>query len=134
MKNPELYVGRELILVGGLYRRGPAPVRTTVIRKVGREYFYVADDMTTSEHSWLKFRKSDWSWTGDKNWSYKLYETIEDYKTQRILDYRQTQLETFFRRWDYRHKVDDQTINTIYELMVQKGYIKDEPPVIELNN
>lgn len=134
MKNPELYVGRELILVGGLYRRGPAPVRTTVIRKVGREYFYVADDMTTSEHSWLKFRKSDWSWTGDQNWSYRLYETIEDYKTQRILDYRQNQLETFFRRWDYRRKVDDQTINTIYELMVQKGYIKDEPPVIELNN
>ena len=134
MKNPELYVGRKLILVGGLYRRGPAPVRTTVIRKVGREYFYVADDMTTSEHSWLKFRKSDWSWTGDQNWSYRLYETIEDYKTQRILDYRQTQLETFFRRWDCRHKVDDQTINTIYELMVQKGYIKDEPPVIELNN
>lgn len=134
MKNPELYVGRELILVGGLYRRGPAPVRTTVIRKVGREYFYVADDMTASEHSWLKFRKSDWSWTGDQNWSYRLYETIEDYKTQRILDYRQNQLETFFRRWDYRRKVDDQTINTIYELMVQKGYIKDEPPVIELNN
>lgn len=134
MKNPELCVGRELILVGGLYRRGPAPVRTTVIRKVGREYFYVADDMSTSEHSWLKFRKSDWSWTGDQNWSYRLYETIEDYKIQRILDYRQTQLETFFRRWDYRHKVDDQTINTIYELMVQKGYIKDEPPVIELNN
>lgn len=134
MKNPELYVGRELILVGGLYRRGPAPVRTTVIRKVGREYFYVADDMTTSEHSWLKFRKSDWSWTGDQNWSYKLYETIEDYKTQRILYYRQNQLETFFRQSRYSHKVDDQTINTIYELMVQKGYIKDEPPVIELNN
>ena len=134
MKNPELYVGQELILVGGLCRRGPTPVQTVVICKIGREYFYVASNINQSQHMWLKFRKSDWSWTGDQNWSYKLYETIEDYRTRRILYYRQTQLETFFRQSRYSHKVDDQTINTIYELMVQKGYIKDEPPVIELNN
>lgn len=119
-----LEIGRELVITGGFARHGASTPRTCVIRKIGREYFYVADPPSSLERQWLRFRKTDWKWTGDTNWTYTLYADMNEYLLNKEYNAKSDQIERFFRH--YRNgKLSLDTIRTIYDLLLAEHAIQE---------
>lgn len=126
MDASSLKIGKELIVVGGYERIRPSPICKMVVCKIGREYFYVAPALDSPKHIWLRFHKENGKWAGDSCTSYSLYETLDQYKNITLHRYKYDKIERFFRRYASERKIDDETVDKIYGILVEKQAIPDE--------
>lgn len=117
--------GTQLIMTGGISGRRSKSndPRTVTVMKIGRDYFYVSESPRSNPRYWIKFRRKDWSFAGDPNWSYTLYRSMTERQTVERRSMMQDAVERFFRQWGNVQKLDDAALTSIYDLLVGKNLI-----------
>ena len=122
-KSQNLQVGSTLILTGGFLTRKRNEIpREVIVKKIGRDYIYIADQPDKPEKQWIKFRKHDWLFIGDNNYHYHLYESMEEFTHWCETKQKRQALFEFFT-FPNIQKLPNDIIDEIYEILKKNGSV-----------